>query len=137
MNDPIKKAYDIDSIRKDIQERQQMINEYQMTRRLDRDKAISKIQELRITNENVAAVTAVKLAQYSIPFSQATYESIVAELKMQMDILTAELAKELSEQREFDEKRIEKTAGICYNENNYKLKKQKGGFFYGTNSNFL
>ena len=50
MNDPIKKAYDIDSIRKDIQERQQMINEYQMTRRLDRDKAISKIQELRITN---------------------------------------------------------------------------------------
>ena len=39
--------------------------------------------------------------------------------------------------REFDEKRIEKTAGICYNENNYKLQKQKGGFFYGTNSNFL
>ena len=67
MNDPIKKAYDIASIRKDIQERQQMINEYKMTRRLDRDKAISKIQELRITNENVAAVTAVKLSQYSVP----------------------------------------------------------------------
>mgnify|MGYP004447036563 FL=1 len=69
-----------------------------MTRRLDRDKAISKIQELRITNENVAAVTAVKLAQYSVPFPQVTDESIVAGLKMQMDILTAELAKELSEQ---------------------------------------
>lgn len=98
MNDPIKKAYDIDSIRKDIQERQQMINEYLMTRRLDRDKAISKIQELRITNENVAAVTVVKLSQYSVPFSQVTDENIVAELKMQMDILSAELAKELSEQ---------------------------------------
>ena len=98
MNDPIKKAYDIASIRKDIQERQQMINEYQMTRRLDRDKAISKIQELRITNENVAAVPAVKLAQHSVPFSQVTDGSLIAELKMQMDILSAELAKELSEQ---------------------------------------
>lgn len=98
MNDPIKKAYDIDSIRKDIQERQQMINEYQTTRRLDRNKAISKIQELRITNENVAAVTDVNLSQYSVPFSQVSDENIVAELKMQMDILSVELAKELSEQ---------------------------------------
>ena len=98
MNDPIKKAYDIDSIRKDIHERQQIINEYINTRHLDREKAISKIQELRITDENVAAVTAVKLAQYSVPFSQVSDENIVAELKMQMDILEVELAKELSEQ---------------------------------------
>ena len=98
MNDPIKKAYDIDSIRKDINERKQLINDYLNTRHLDRDKAISKIQELRITNENVAAVTAVKLAQYSVPFSQVPDENIVVELKMQIDILSAELAKELSEQ---------------------------------------
>lgn len=98
MNDPIKKAYDIASIRKDIQERQQMINEYQMTRRLDRDKAISKIMELRGKDVKVAAVTDIKLAQFSVPFSQAPDENIVAELKMQMDILSAELAKELSEQ---------------------------------------
>ena len=97
MNDPNKKAYDIASISKDIQERQEMINEYQMTKRLDRDKAISKIQELRITNENVAIVTSIKLAQYSVPFSEVPNENIVAELKMQMDILSAELAKELSE----------------------------------------
>lgn len=98
MNDPIKKAYDIASIRKDIHERQQIINEYINTRHLDREKAISKIQELRIIDENVAAVTAVKLAQYSVPFSQVSDENIVAELKMQMDILEVELAKELSEQ---------------------------------------
>lgn len=98
MNNPNKKAYDIASIRKDIQERQEMINEYQMTRRLDRDKAISKIQELRITNENVAAVTSIKLAQYSVPFSEVPNENIVAELKMQMDILTAELVKKTTEQ---------------------------------------
>lgn len=98
MNDPIKKAYDIASIRKDIQERQQMINEYQMTRRLDRDKAISKIMELRRKDAKVAAVTDIKLAQFSVSFSQAPDENIVAELKMQMNILSAELAKELSEQ---------------------------------------
>lgn len=35
MNDPIKKAYDIDSTRKEINERQQIINEYINTRHLD------------------------------------------------------------------------------------------------------
>jgi len=43
----------------------------------------------------------------------------------------------ISMKREFDEKRIEKAAKICYNENNNRLRKQKGGFLYGTNSNFL
>lgn len=97
MNDPIKKAYDIDSIKKDIAERQEMINTYNNTRYLDRDKAISKIMELRGKDAKVAAVTDIKLAQFSVPFSQAPDENIVAELKMQMDILSAELAKELSE----------------------------------------
>lgn len=98
MNDPVKKAYDIDSIRKDINERQQMIKEYINTRHLDRDKAIANIMELRGKDVKVAAVTDIKLAQFSVTFSQAPDENIVSELKMQMDILTAELAKELSEQ---------------------------------------
>lgn len=98
MNDPIKKAYDIDSTRKEINERQQIINECINTRHLDRYKAISKIMELRGKDAKVAAVTNIKLAQFSVPFSQAPDENIVAELKMQMDILSAELAKELSEQ---------------------------------------
>lgn len=98
MNNPIKKAYDIDSTRKEINERQQIINEYINTRHLDRYKAISKIMELRGKDAKVAAVTNIKLAQFSVPFSQAPDENIVAELKMQMDILSAELAKELSEQ---------------------------------------
>ena len=65
MNDPIKKACDISSIQKDINERQKLINNYLNTRRLDRDKAISIIQELRLTNKNVATVTAVKQLQFS------------------------------------------------------------------------
>ena len=98
MSDPIKKDYDIDSIKKDIAERQEMINTYNNTRYLDRDKAISKIKELRATDANVAAVTAVKLAQYSVPFSQVPDENIVAELQMQVGILKAELPKEITDQ---------------------------------------
>lgn len=96
MNDPIKKACDISSIQKDINERQKLINNYLNTRRLDRDKAISIIQELRLTNKNVAMVTAVKQLQFSVPFYQASDENIVAELKMQVDILSAELLKKLN-----------------------------------------
>lgn len=98
MSDPIKKAYDIASIKKDIAERQEMINTYNNTRSLDRDKAISKIKELRATDENVAAVTAVKLTQYAVPFSQVPDENIVEELKMQVSILKAELPKDVTEQ---------------------------------------
>ena len=78
MNDPIKKAHDIDSIRKDIHERQQLINDYMNTRHLDRDKAISKIKELRGKDAKVAAVTDIKLAQFSVPFSQAPVEYYVS-----------------------------------------------------------
>ena len=62
MNDSIKKAHDIDSIRKDIHEHKQLINDYMNTRHLDREKAISKIMELRGKDAKVAAVTDIKLA---------------------------------------------------------------------------
>ncbi len=95
MNAPIKKAYDIDSIKKDIQERHQMINEYQMTRRLDRDKAISKIMELRTTNMEVLTVTLAN--QTSIPLSNAPDEMLLNDLQMQINMLTAELLKKTQE----------------------------------------
>ena len=95
MNDPIKKAYDIASIRKDIQERQQMINEYQMTRRLDRDKAISKIMELRTTNMEVLTVTLAN--QTFIPLSNAPDEMLLNDLQMQINMLNAELLKKTQE----------------------------------------
>ena len=96
MNDPIKKAYDIASIRKDIQERQQIINEYKMTRRLDRDKAISKIMELRTTNMEVLTVTLAN--QTSIPLSNAPDEMLLNDLQMQINMLNAELLKKTQEQ---------------------------------------
>ena len=44
--------------------------------------------ELRGKDAKVASVTDIKLTQFSVPFSQAPDENIVAELKMQMDILS-------------------------------------------------
>ena len=95
MNDPIKKACDIDSIRKDIQERQQMINDYMNTRHLDRDKAISKIMELRTTNMEVLTVTLAN--QTSIPLSNAPDEMLLNDLQMQINMLNAELLKKTQE----------------------------------------
>ena len=95
MNDPVKNAYDIDSIRKDIQERQQMINNYMNTRHLDRNKAISKIMELRTTNMEVLTVTLAN--QTSIPLSNAPDEMLLNDLQMQINMLTAELLKKTQE----------------------------------------
>lgn len=98
MDNPIKKAYDIASIEKDINERQQIIDTYISTGYLDRNEAVSKIKNLRESDKTVATVTAVKLTQYSVPFSEVPDENIVAELQMQVDILMAELAKKTADQ---------------------------------------
>ena len=91
MNDSIQKKYDKATLLKDIEERKRIIHEYQLTGRLDREKAIEKIKELRLTDEDVAKVTTTRLAVSSTPFSQASDNGIVAELQMQVDILSAKV----------------------------------------------
>lgn len=94
------------SLVKAISERENIICKYRATGFLDRKDAIEKIQELRINDEDVAKVTSVKLATYSILFSQSTNDQIVGELIMQRDILKAKLA----------EKQVgEHTRGLIYN----------------------
>ena len=79
------------SIAKDIREREEIINKYYSTGILDRQQAIEKIQKLRLTDEQVAAATTVRLAINSVPFDRVSDEGIISELKMQVDILTAKL----------------------------------------------
>ena len=93
MNEQIKKAYDKASILKDINDREQMIRNYQISGHLDRNKAIEKIQELRLTDEDVAKETTARLAVSSTPFSQASDQGIAAELQMQVEILSAKILK--------------------------------------------
>lgn len=80
-----------DSLIKDIAEREKIISDYKKYGILDRDKAIKKIQELRIKDKEVEKITIAKLATFSIPFSMSSDEQIVAELDMQKEILKAKL----------------------------------------------
>lgn len=83
---------DINSLIKDIVEREKIISDYKKYGILDRDKAINKIQELRIKDKEVEEITIAKLATFSIPFSMSSDEQIVAELDMQKEILEAKLS---------------------------------------------
>ena len=100
MSNPIKDIFDIESLSKDIAERENIMQNYRATGYLDRNDAIKKIQELRIYDGDVAAVTSVKLATSSIPFSQSTDDQIVSELAMQRDILQAKLIKKQMEDKQ-------------------------------------
>lgn len=79
-----------ESLIKDIAEREKIISDYKKYGILDRDKAIKKIQELRIKDKEVE-ITIAKLATFSIPFNMSSDEQIIAELDMQKTILEAKL----------------------------------------------
>ena len=98
MGNPIKDTFDKASLIKDIAERENIICNYQKYGLLDRDDAIKKIQELRISDKDVAVVTTANLSVSSLPFSQSTNDQIVRELAMQRDILQAKLIKKQAEE---------------------------------------
>ena len=91
MSNLAERIVDRASMLKDISDRTQIIRNYERTGHLDRDEAISKIQELRLTDKDVAKITSAKLAVSATPFSQTPDQAIVAELQMQIEILTAKL----------------------------------------------
>ncbi len=68
---------------------------YQTTGQIDRLKAIEKIQELRIKDKEVAAVTTARLVVSFIPASQASDQVIIDELQLQIGVLTAELLQSI------------------------------------------
>ena len=91
MNNNTNGNFDKAYMLKDIKDREKIINDYRKIGYLDREKAITMIQSLRVNDKEVAQVTTVKLATGAIPFQQATNEDIIAELQMQIDILSAKL----------------------------------------------
>ncbi|MBO4701105.1 MAG: hypothetical protein J5625_00445 [Lachnospiraceae bacterium] len=78
----------------EIKERKDIIDKYLSEGTLDRGKAISKIQELRGKDMNVAVVTGATMLFGITSSEEATNERIIEELQMQIDILLAELADE-------------------------------------------
>ena len=99
MSNPMKDIFDKESMIKDIAERENIICNYQKYGLLDRENAMKKIKELRISDEDIAAATSINLSVSSIPFSQSTNDQIVGELAMQRDILQAKLIKKQVEEQ--------------------------------------
>lgn len=93
------KDSDKEKLIKDIADRNFIINQYKLTGSIVRAEAIRKINELRISDKVVATITATKLSSYSVPFDCATDEQIIEELKMQVDILNAELLEKFTEDK--------------------------------------
>ncbi len=95
----MKDIFDKESMSKDIAEIENIICNYQRYGLLDRENAMKKIKELRISDEDIAAATSINLSVFSIPFSQSTNDQIVGELAMQRDILQAKLIKKQVEEQ--------------------------------------
>lgn len=76
--DSIKQTCDNSTLMKDLTERQQIIQLFNCTGYIDRDNAIKKIKELRVTDVDVAAITSAKLVTNSILFDNATNEGLIA-----------------------------------------------------------
>ena len=75
-----------------ISDRQQIIDEFNRTSYLDRSKAISLIQSLRLEDADVmAATTAVHLASGTTTWDRATNEQVVGELTLQANVLQTKI----------------------------------------------
>ena len=81
------KAFENLIILKDIQEINDLLNGYCQIGYMDREKAISKIRELRITNSDIRKAATAMLPSNAIPFSQASDSQLVGELNAYRAIL--------------------------------------------------
>ena len=88
-----KQRFDYIKMKKDLSDRQQIIDDFNRTRYLDRAKAISLIQSLRLEDADVmTATTAAHLAAGTTTWDRATNEQVVGELILQVDVLRAKIA---------------------------------------------
>lgn len=82
------KASENVSLWKDIREIDDVLNQYRQIGFIDREKAISKIRELRVTNKDIGKAAAAALPFNSIPFSYASSDQLACELNAYKAILT-------------------------------------------------
>lgn len=94
MGNPIKKEFDKASLIKDIIERENIIQRFQMTGHLDRDDAIKKIETKIFADADLTLATAAKQAQSgSVNLQQADNNLIIMNMQFQVDFLKAKLIK--------------------------------------------
>ena len=87
-----KQRFDYIKMNKDLSDRKQIIDEFNRSRYLDRSKAISMIQSLRLEDADVmTATTAAHLAAGTTTWDRATDEQVVGELILQVNVLRTKI----------------------------------------------
>lgn len=94
MDNSIKTECDKLSVINDINERQNIIRQFETTGFLDRNKAINKITSLQITDTELLTATKLKqVASGSVNLYQADDNTIISNLQFQVDFLISKLGK--------------------------------------------
>ena len=92
------KAFENLSILKDIREIDDLLNGYCQIGYIDREKAISKIRELRTTNSDIRKAATETLPSNIIPFSQANDSQLAGELNAYRTILAENYLRNTQEE---------------------------------------
>ena len=92
------KAFENLSILKDIREIDDLLNGYCQIGYIDREKAISKIVELRMTNRDIQRDAAAMLPSNAIPFNQASDSQLAGELNAYRAILAENYLRNTQEE---------------------------------------
>lgn len=94
MDNSIKTECDKLSVVNDINERQNIIRQFETTGFLDRNKAINKITSLQITDTELLTATKLKqVASGSVNLYHADDNTIISNLQFQVDFLISKLGK--------------------------------------------
>ena len=85
-------------LQRDMQDIDDILNQYFQIGRINREKAIAKIRELRITNEDVGRTAMAVHAYNFIPFSDASDTQLASELHTYREILAANYLRNMQEE---------------------------------------
>ena len=91
------KALENRSLLKDIQDIDDMLNQYCHSGLINREKAISKIRELRITNRDIGKAVAATLPLNFVPFSEASNDQLAGELNAYKALLEENYLRNMKE----------------------------------------
>ena len=94
MGDAVKREYDMLSIKKDIAEREKIVQQFRCTGVIDRNDAIDKLVKLQTKNGKLAVATMAKQnANGYVDLYQTDNSTIIMNIQFQIDFLRVELAE--------------------------------------------
>ena len=96
------KALENLSLLKDIQDIDDMLNQYCHNGLINREKAISKIRELRITHKDIGKAAATAFPFNFVPFSEASDDQLAGELNAYKAILKGNYLRNMQEDTHAD-----------------------------------